>query len=121
MALIATGARSFMFALGAACRGLGPTSVWMGVIDIRYVPRATLKLRTCELDLQLFEVGKIGAPAPWREDAIVERDIRVDSPRENQSCHDQIGAHKPHPTIMRAQTMRELLRQKQQGGSIALR
>src|ERR1700738_1820627 len=115
MALIATSARRFTFAVGASCRGNGATSVWMGVIDISY-----RNLRTCELDLQLFEVGKIGAPAPWREDAIIKRDIRVDSPGKNQSRHDQIGADEPHPVIMRAQTMRELLREKQQGGCLAL-
>ena len=42
-------------------------------------------------------------------------------PEKISPGQEQIGAHEPHRVVMRAQAMGELLRQEQQGGSIALR
>src|SRR5215831_17339156 len=96
-------------------------SSWPGnwSVDISFVPGERRSSRACKLDPQLFHVGEISAPASGREDAIVERDVSVDRPRENYSGHDQIGAHEAHSRIVRAQAVRKLLRQHDEGCAVA--
>ena len=60
---------------------------------------------------ELHRIGKIDASAPRRENAVIERDVGVDVARENQSRHEQIGAHQANSRVVRAQAMGELLRQ----------
>src|SRR5262245_133276 len=84
-------------------------------VDISFVPGERRSSRACKLDPQLFHVGEISAPAFGREDAIVERNVSVDRPRENYSGHDQIGAHEAHSPIVSAEAVRKLLRQYDQG------
>src|SRR5262249_9052665 len=96
-------------------------SSWPGncSVDISFVPGERRSSRACKLDPQLFHVGEISAPASGREDAIVERDVSVDRPRENYSGHDQIGTHETHSTVVSAQAVGELLRQHNQRCAVA--
>src|SRR5262245_2485541 len=87
-------------------------------IDMSFVPGERRSSRARKLDPQLFHVGEISAPASGREDPIVERDVSVDRPRENYSGHDQVGAHKAHSRIVRAQAVRKLLREHNQGRAV---
>ena len=51
-------------------------------------------LLSCESDLQLLGLGKVGAPALGREEAIVEGDVRVDSGGEDQRGDDELVRHR---------------------------
>src|SRR5262245_2964369 len=94
---------------------------WLGnwSVDMSFVPAERRSSRARKLDPQLFHVGEISAPASGREDAIVERDVSVDRPREHYSGHDQVGAHEAHSPIVRAQAVRKLLRQHDQRCAVA--
>src|SRR5262245_42613417 len=92
-------------------------SSWPGnwSVDMSFVPGEGRSSRARKLDPQLLHVREISAPASGREDAIVERDVSVDRPRENYSGHDQVGAHEAHSPIVGAEAVRKLLRQHDQG------
>src|SRR5438067_10941555 len=54
---------------------------------------------SADLEPELFHVRQIGAPASGREDAEVQRDVRVDGSRENHPGQDQIDTHEAHALV----------------------
>jgi hypothetical protein len=63
---------------------------------------------------------EIEPSASWAEDAIIEQDVSVEIAGKNQTSHHEVGAHETHPEIARPQTIRELPRQDDKRGAVAL-
>src|SRR3989442_2659389 len=69
-----------------------------------------------DFQIELLHIGEIGPAAPGREEAIVEMDIGIDRPREDDPRHHAIGTHETDARVGGTQTMRELQRKHHEGG-----